>query len=164
LIKESSFSVVRGKRSCTVHLLLFNDILVEADEERSAAEPSKRLTIKIWDTSPKAEQNSAAHHPAELVLRRVIRLGDGVQVEALPDTRKEKHGFRVTASSDADADDDLLQLDAEDKGKGKEPLQQRQAREGEATPGGDGGPATIAVFARTDAERAEWIKLLGHKG
>jgi hypothetical protein len=157
LIKESSFSVVRGKRSCTVHLLLFNDILVEADEERSAAEPSKRLTIKIWDTSPKAEQNSAAH-PAELVLRRVIRLGDGVQVEALPDTRKEKHGFRVTASSDADADD-LLLLDADDKGK--EPLQQR---EGEATPGGDGGPATITVFARTDAERAEWIKLLGHQG
>jgi hypothetical protein len=141
---------MRGKRSCTVHLLLFNDLLVEADEEKN--EPSKRLTIKIWDSTKSDNAGGKGGSTAELVLRQVIELGDGVEATALADTRKERHGFKVTSTNALEDGAPEADTTSTGDGKGKEPL---RGAEGEA------GPVTITVFAKTEAERTEWIKLIG---
>jgi len=49
LVKEGALTLVREKRSSTVHFLLFNDLLAVAEEEKQ--EGSKRLGIRVYSGS-----------------------------------------------------------------------------------------------------------------
>lgn len=136
LVKEGPFVTPRGKRTGNVHLLLFNDLLVEAEEERG--QESKRMTIKIWET-PKPDTG----RPAELVIKRMIPLSDAVETTLLADTRKGKHGLKVSFAASFRLPSSATSTSSAEAAS--------DADESEATE--DKEETTILVYAKSSAER-----------